>query len=84
MQRLLPILILLIVFGLALRFALLDSLEIKGLELYEKQVALDLIKRENSYLKERVLQKSSLTEIERSATPSGFVTPRPNQYLYSN
>lgn len=78
-MRLINTLLILIAIGLALRFYALDQLDVKGLQLYDLQQKRDRIKRDNMRLQEEIYHKTSLTEVYRIATPSGFVTPK---YIY--
>jgi hypothetical protein len=61
-----------IVVEIALRFYALDKINTAGIALYEKQQAVDLVKRANAHLKEQILIETSLTVVASKAAGMGM------------
>ena len=58
-----------------------NSIATHGVEIANMQNEIKKIKRENFVIKEKILQKSSLTEIASKAGQLGFVRGNKNIYL---
>lgn len=64
-----------------LRIGLVNSISTTGIELSEIQAELTTYKKQNQILKERYLEASSLTNLEKRAEKLGFVEAKSQLYI---
>jgi hypothetical protein len=80
--RILIAVILFVVIALSImQVVVANSIATHGIELAHMQSEIKKIKRENFVIREKILQKSSLTEIASRAGELGFVRSTKNVYL---
>ena len=80
--RILVIIVILIVIGLSVTQVIVaNSIATHGTELADLQKQINAYKKENFVIKEKILKKSSLTEIASKAGEMGFVRSAKNVYL---
>lgn len=77
-------LILLVVIGLSItQVSVANMISTKGIELAKMEQEIKDYKRQNAIMKEKILEKSSFTEVASKAGELGFVPSKSNIYLSS-
>jgi cell division protein FtsL len=76
--------VLLVVIGLSIvQVSVANMISTKGIELSKMEQAISNYKRQNALMKEKILERSSFTEIASKAGELGFVPSKSNIYLTS-
>lgn len=80
-RTIISLLIIVILFLAVARVAVLNSMSTNGIELDKMQAEIDMYRKENTILQEKVLEASSLTEVASEAASLGFVDAKNEIYL---